>query len=142
MPVVKTIVRKVHQEAVVKVAGTAAAATIDLATDLVAAGQVATEGSQSVSIVGVSWSGAADGVITITRNSVVIMTLQSNSTNTLLFDGQTMPPDAINSTHNIVVTISGAQCECWLKLRKLSGYQTTVEPEQFGPYDNPSVAGS
>lgn len=141
MPVVKTIVKNVHQEAVVKVAGTAAAATIDLAADLVAAGQV-TSGTQSVSIVGVNWSGGADGIISIARNNVVIMTLQANAAGMLFFDGQTMPPDAINSTSNIVVTISGAQCECWLKLRKLAGYQTTIEPEQFGPYDNPSVAGS
>lgn len=141
MPVVKTIVKNVHQEAVVKVAGTAAAATIDLAADLVAAGQVIS-GTQSVSIVGVNWSGGADGIISIARNNVVIMTLQANAAGMLFFDGQTMPPEAINATSNIVVTISGAQCECWLKLRKLAGYQTTIEPEQFGPYDNPSVAGS
>jgi hypothetical protein len=134
MAVTKTVMKKVHQEAIIKVAGTDAAATIDLSADLVAAGQV--------SIVGVTWTGAADGIITITRNSVVVMTLQANAAGALYFDGQTMIPENIEEASDIVVTISGAQAECWLKLRKVSGYKTTIEPEQFGPYDNPAVAGS
>ena len=142
MAVVKTIMKKVHQEAVVKVAGTAAAATIDLSADLVAVGQVLDGDVQKVSIVGVTWTGATDGVVTITRNSVVVMTLQANATGALYFDGQTMIPENIEEASDIIVTISGAQAECWLKLRKVSGYKTTIEPEQFGPYDNPAVAGS
>ena len=39
MAVTKTVLKKTHQEAVVKVAGTAAAATIDLGVDLLPAGQ-------------------------------------------------------------------------------------------------------
>lgn len=143
MPVAKTFLRKTHQEAVVKVAGTAATATINLATDLLpAAGQVLNGDTQNVAIVGVSWSGNTDGVITITRNSIVVMTLQANAAGMLYFDGQTMPLDTTEATSNIDIAISGAQCECWLKLRKISGYRTTIEPEQFGPYDNPAVAGS
>jgi hypothetical protein len=70
------------------------------------------------------------------------MTLQANAAGALYFDGQTMIPENIEEASDIVVTISGAQAECWLKLRKVSGYKTTIEPEQFGPYDNPAVAGS
>jgi len=143
MPVAKTFLRKTHQEAIVKVAGTSATATIDLSTDLLpASGQVLSGDTQTVSIVGVTWTGGTGGVITITRNSVVIMTLQAGAAGMLYFDGQTMPPDSIEATSDIDVAISGAQCECWLKLRKVSGYGTTIEPEQFGPYDNPAVAGS
>lgn len=142
MAVAKTIIKKTHQEAVVKVAGTAAAATIDLSEDLVPTGQITDGATQKVSIIGVTWSGNTDGIITITRNSVTIMTLQTNAAGMLYFDGQSMPPDNINDTHDIVVTISGAQAECWIKLRKVSGYKTTVEPEQFGPYDDPTQAGS
>lgn len=141
MAVVQTMLKKVHQEVVVKVAGTAAASTITLAS-LVAAGQALDGATQTVAIIGVTWTGAATGVITITRGGVTVMTLQADASNMFYFDGQTMVPDTIGSTSDIVVTISGAQAECWLKLRKLSGYKTTVEPEQFGPYDNPAVAGS
>lgn len=142
MAVVKTVMKKTHQEAIVKVAGTAAAATIDLSADLVAAGQVLDGATQKATITGVSWTGAADGVITITRNSIVIMTLQANAAGMMYFDGQSMVPDNIEESSDLVVTISGAQAECWLKLRKTSGYKTTIEPEQFGPYDDPTVAGS
>ena len=142
MPVAKTIMKKTHQEAIVKVAGTAAAATIDLSADLVAAGQVLDGDVQKVSITGVSWTGASDGIVTITRNAVTVMTLQANAAGMMYFDGQSMIPDNIEEASDLVVTISGAQAECWLKLRKVSGYKTTVEPEQFGSYDNPAVAGS
>jgi hypothetical protein len=140
MAIVKTIIKKTHQEAVVKVAGTAAAGTISLASDLLPTGQVLDGATQTVNIVGVTWSGAAAGVVTISRNSVVIMTLTSSGQ--LDFTGQNMTPDTIENASDIVVTISGGQAECWLRLRKVGGYKTTVEPDQFGIYDNPAVAGS
>lgn len=142
MPVTKTIMRNVHQEAAVKVAGTSGSATIDLSVDMLNPGLVLDGSTQAVNIVGAVWTGAQGGVITITRNNTIIMTLQSAPTGTLYFDGQTMVPESIENTSDIVVTINGAQAECWLKLRKVSGYKTTVEPEQFGHYDNPSVSGS
>lgn len=142
MAVVKTIVKKTHQEVVVKVAGTAATGTISLATDLLATGQALDGATQSATIVGVTWTGAAGGIISISRNSVVVMTLQADAAGMLYFDGQSMPPEAIGLTSDIAVAISGAQAECWLKLRKVGGYKTTIEPEQFGPYDDPAVSGS
>lgn len=142
MAIVKTILKKTHQEAVVKVAGTAAAGTVALATDLLPTGQALDGGTQTVNIVGVTWTGATGGIITITRNSVVVMTLQTDAAGALDFGGQMMLPDTIQNTSDVVVTISGAQAECWLRLRKVGGYKTTVEPEQFGIYDNPAVVGS
>ena len=142
MAVVKTILKKTHQEAVVKVAGTAATGTINLATDLLATGQVLDGATQTVTIIGATWTGAADGIITINRGGVTVMTLQANAAGMLYFDGQSMVPETIGSTANIDVVISGAQSECWLKIRKVGGYKTTIEPEQFGPYDNTSVSGS
>lgn len=140
MAIVKTILKKTHQEAVVKVAGTAAAGTVALATDLLPTGQVLDGVTQTVNIVGVTWAGSSAGVVTITRNSVVIMTLTSSGQ--LDFTGQAMIPDTIENTSDIVVTISGGQAECWMRLRKVGGYKTSVEPEQFGIYDNPAVVGS
>lgn len=142
MAIVKTILKKTHQEAVVKVAGTAAAGTISLASDILAVGQALDGATQTVNIVGVTWTGATGGIISITRNSVVVMTLQADAAGALEFGGQMMLPDTIENTSDVVVTISGAQAECWVRLRKVGGYKTTIEPEQFGIYDNPAVAGS
>ena len=98
--------------------------------------------TQTVNITGATWTGANNGIITIARGGVTVMTLQANAAGQLDFAGQMMIPDPIANTSDIVVTISGAQAECWLKLRKVSGYKTHIEPEQFGSYDDPSVAGS
>ena len=142
MAVVKTVLKNVNQEAVVKVAGTADAATIDLSTDLVASTQALDGNTQTVNIVGLVWTGAANGIITITRNSIVIATLQANAAGALDFAGQQMIPETIGNTQDIVVTISGAQAECWLRLRKVSGYATKVEYATYGSYDDETRVGA
>ena len=124
MATVKTIYKKTNGEALVKVAGTAAAETIALATDLLAVDDVIS-GTPTVNIAAVTWTGAANGVITITRNSVIVMTLNAGASGFLDFGGQIFPPDPIGNTSNIVVTISGGQAECWIRLRKVSGYVNT-----------------
>jgi hypothetical protein len=142
MPVVKTVLKNVNQEAVVKVAGTDAAATIDLSTDLVASTQALDGETQTVNIVGLVWTGATNGIITLTRNSVVVATLQANAAGSLDFGGQQMIPETINNTSDVVVTISGAQAECWVRLRKVSGYATKVEYATYGAYDDESRVGA
>jgi hypothetical protein len=142
MPVTKTILKNTNQEAVVKVAGTAAAATIDLSADLLAASQSLDGDTQTVNIAGLVWTGATDGIIQITRNSVVVATLQSNAAGGLDFTGQMMIPETINNTSDIVVTISGAQAECWIRLRKVSGYATKVEYATYGSYDDETRVGA
>jgi hypothetical protein len=142
MAVVKTVLKNTEQEAVVKVAGTAAAATITLTTDILAASQALDGETQTVNIVGLVWTGAIDGIIQITRNSVVIATLQANAAGALEFSGQAMIPETISNTQNIVVTISGAQAECWLRLRKVSGYKSKVEYATYGAYDDETRVGA
>jgi hypothetical protein len=142
MPVVKTVLKNVNQEAVVKVAGTDAAATIDLSTDLLASTQALDGETQTVNIVGLVWTGATNGIITLTRNSVVVATLQANAAGSLDFGGQQMIPETINNTSDVVVTISGAQAECWVRLRKVSGYATKVEYATYGAYDDESRVGA
>jgi len=142
MAVVKTVLKNTNQESIVKVAGTAAAATITLATDLLATTQALEGGTQTANIIGVTWTGAAGGIISIARNSVVVMTLQADAAGTLEFGGQSMVPDTIGSTSDIVVTVSGAQAECWLKIRKVGGYATKVEEVVYGAYDDPTRIGA
>ena len=142
MAVTKTVLKNTNQESVVKVAGTAAAATIDISADLLASTQALDGATQTVNIIGLVWTGATDGIITITRNSVVITTLQANAAGMLYFDGQSMIPDTIQNTSDIVVTISGAQAECWIRLRKVGGFASKVETAVFGAYDNETAVGS
>ena len=142
MPVAKTVLKNTNQEAVIKVAGTAAAATIDLQTDILASTQVLDGDTQRVNILSFNWSGGSDGIISITRNSIVIATLQANAAGMMYFDGQSMIPDSIENTSDIVVTISGAQCELWIKVRKVSGYATKVETATYGAYDDETRVGA
>jgi len=137
-----SIIRQTHQEAVVKVYGTTGVSeTIDIST-LLATGQELDGATQHVTIVGVQWTGAATGVATITRDSVTVMTLQAAPSGMLLFDGQTMPPENTKSDKDIVVAITGAQTEVWLKLRKVSGYKTRIEDATYGAYDDPTRVGA
>ena len=142
MAVTKTVLKNVNQESVIKVAGTAAAATIDLQTDLVAASQLTDGDTQTVNIIGVVWTGAVDGIVQISRGDTVITTLQANAAGALEFGGQAMIPETINNTSDIVVTISGAQAECWIRLRKVSGYKTKVEYATYGSYDDETRVGA
>lgn len=142
MAVTKTILKNTNQETVIKVAGTAAAATIDLSTDLVASTQVVDGATQTVNIVGLVWTGAADGIIEISRGGVIVTTLQANAAGALEFAGQQMVPDSIGNTSDIVVTISGAQSECWVRVRKVSGYATKVETATYGAYDDETRVGA
>lgn len=142
MAVTKTVLKSVNQETVIKVAGTAAAATIDLQTDIVASTQELDGATQTVNIIGVVWTGAADGIVEISRGGVVITTLQANAAGALEFGGQAMIPETINNTSDIVVTISGAQAECWIRLRKVTGYKTKVEYATYGAYDDEARVGA
>jgi len=142
MAVTKTILKNSNNESVVKVAGTAAAATIDLSADLVSSTQALEGATQTVNIAGLVWTGASDGIISIARNSVVVTTLQANAAGALDFTGQMMVPETIENTSDIVVTISGAQAECWIRLRKVGGYADKIETGLFGSYDDPTRVGA
>lgn len=135
-----TILRKTPQKVAVKVAGGAGADTIALATDLLHPTEVVS-GTPTVNILGLHWTGAANGVATITRDNTIIATLTGATAGELLFSDSEFT-DNVNNTSNIVVTISGGQMEVWMLLRKQSGYTSKIETAQFGSYDNPNVVGS
>lgn len=136
------ILKNTHQETVVKVWGAAGVTeTIDIST-LLATGQALNGATQTVNITGVSWTGATNGIVTVSRSTDTIMTLQANAAGMLYFEGQSMPPDSIQATADIAVAITGAACECWIKLRKVSGYATMIEDATYGAYDDPTRIGA
>jgi hypothetical protein len=135
----KTILRKTPQKVAVKIHGSGVSETITLATDLLHTTEVVS-GTPTVNIVGIHWTGAADGVATITRNDVRIATLLGATGGELLFaDAEFV--DSVENTSNIAVATTN-QMEVWLLLRKQSGYTSKIETAQFGSYDNPAVVGS
>lgn len=143
MAVTKTILKNTDNEAIVKVAGAGATATISLSNDLPTAKQVVPVGvSPTAVIAGLQWTGDTDGIISIVRNDVVIMTLQANAAGALEMGGQMMIPDNIENLSDIDVTISGAQAECWIRIKKTSGYQPTVEYFKYGSYDDETIVGA
>ena len=143
MATTKSILRLTQTEAVVKIAGDAIGATIDLQTDLLAATEALAVGSQTVTIVGVRWSGDLSNTILITRNSKRVLTLPTESADYIAFDGQELPPDNTEATSDIVVSQTGTgYVELYLKLRKVSGYNTKIETAVYGIYDDETAVGS
>jgi hypothetical protein len=50
--------------------------------------------------------------------------------------------DNVENTSDIVVTIAGAEAQCYLTVRKASGYATKVEPATYGAYDDETRVGA
>jgi len=142
MAVTKTILKNTNNETVVKIAGTAASTTIDLQTDLLASTQALDGATQTVNIAGVQWVGLSAATVTITRNSVNVLTLPGGGADYMEFAAGNGFVDTVENTSDIVVTIAGAEAQCYLVLRKVGGYATKVETAVFGAYDNQTTVGS
>jgi hypothetical protein len=142
MAVTKTILKNTNNETIVKIAGTAAATTIDLQTDILASTQALDGATQTVNIAGVQWVGLTSSTVTITRNSVNVLTLPGGGADYMEFAAGAGFVDTIENTSDIVVTIAGAEAQCYLILRKVGGYATKVETAVFGAYDNQTAVGS
>lgn len=143
MAVRKVILKNTNQETIVKIAGTSGAATIDLSVDLVASTQVVPSPStQTVNIVGAKWNGLSGSSITITRNSVNILTLPGDAPHDIDMAAGSGFVDTEQNTSDIVVTIAGAEAQCYLILRKVGGYTTKVETPVYGAYDDESIVGA
>lgn len=142
MAVVKNILKNTNNETVVKIAGTAGSATIDLSTDLVATSQTVSGPTQLVAIYAVQWAGLNDSTITISRGSVNILTLNGGNSGSLDFGNGCGFIDNLQANDDIVVTIAGAEAQCYLTLHKRGGYATKVETPVYGAYDDETQVGS
>jgi hypothetical protein len=142
MAVTKTVLKNTNQETIIKVAGTAASSTIDLQTDCLASTQAISGATQTVNIVACKWCGLNNSTITITRNSVNILTLNGADAGDLDFSAGYGFVDSIENTSDVVVTVAGAEAQVYLTLRKVGGYATKVETAVFGAYDDQTAVGS
>jgi hypothetical protein len=137
----KTILKKTESKVAVKLYGTSLNETVSLNADCLASTEALTVGgTPTVNILAMHWTGAADGVATITRDGIVIATLLGSAGGELLFQDSDFT-DSIGNTYNIVVTSTGLM-QVWLLLRKAGGYSSKIETAQFSVYDNVNAVGS
>ena len=141
MAVTSAVLKNTNLETVVKIAGTSGSATIDLQA-LSAASQQTVGDTQTVNIAGVQWVGLDGASITIARNATNILTLPGAGADYLEFAAGSGFVDNIENTSDLVVTIAGAEAQCYLILRKVGGYATKVEPATYGAYDDETRVGA
>ena len=135
----KVILKNTNQEAIVKISGIGAE-TIDLQTDILAATQSLDGGTQTVNIVAIEYTGLANSTVTIARNGTTVTSLLSEGHDVVAMGAGWA--ETTENTSDIGVTIGTANAQCYLTLRKVSGYATKVETATYGIYDNQSVVGS
>jgi hypothetical protein len=119
-------IKKSNIDVVAKVSGTAGTTvTIDLENLVVPNEYI--NGIPTVDLTGVSFTGHYLTVLTVKRNNKVLLSLPATGASFLNLSGQDFPSDNSNNTADLVVSITGGQGECWLRLKKVSGYETVDE---------------
>jgi hypothetical protein len=137
----KTIMKLTEQNAIVKIVSEATTTqTITLNSDLLSPTQELSA-EQNVGIQFIHWStNGSTGNVKITRNNELIFNL-FGTMGFIDLSGNGGMIDKKNSSHNIVVTVTDGGTVL-LTLRKISGYESKIEPWKFGQYDDPTVVGS
>jgi hypothetical protein len=134
----KRIIFLRNNEALVKIEGAIGANTIDIDVDLLGANEVLNGQTVTVNITAVSWSGLPTGTFTISRGGANLVAGSGS--------GSLGSPSSFfengSNTIDITVTTATAEMQVWIRLHKVSGFGTKIEPEQFGSYDNITTAGS
>ena len=137
-----TIIRNTNLETIIKYEGssTDTAATIDIST-LAASTQARNSDTPTVNIVKFMCSGLLTAGVQIVRNGVNIVSAAPENAPVLDLT-QNGISDNVQNTSNIVITTTGAASTGYLVLRKIAGWSTKVEPEQYGSYDDVSRVGA
>lgn len=125
MAVTITVVSKTYNAVLVKVAGSAGSATLNLTTDILATNEALNGAVQKVNIESLFWTGDLDSAISINRNSTRLYSLQSNTISNINLTEAGFATDPINNTYPLVFTVTGTNMELWIKLKKISGYKNT-----------------
>ena len=136
-----TVLKNTNQETVVKVSEVGTE-TIDLQTAITAATQEVSGSTQVVNIAGIEYTGLIDSTITIVRNGVTVVSLAAEGHDYVSYAAGAGFVETTESTSDITVTIAGANAQCYLTLRKVSGYANKVENATYGSYDDPTRVGA
>lgn len=137
-----TTIKNTNYETIIKFEGSSAdtAAVIDIST-LASAQQVRNSDAPKVNIVKLVATGLLTSGVTITRNGIVVLTAapENSPTINLTTDGIS---DTIQNDQNITITLGGAASVGYLVLRKVQGWNTKVEYEKYGAYDDETRVGA
>ena len=136
-----TVLKNTNQEAIVKVSEIGSE-TIDLQTAITAATQEVSGDTQTVNIVGIEYTGLIDSSIIIVRNGVTVVSLAAEGHDYVSYAAGAGFVESTENTSDIVVTIAGANAQCYLTLRKAGGYANRVENATYGAYDDPTRVGA
>jgi hypothetical protein len=129
MPVIRTVLKKVRQQAVIKIVGDRSAGTSDgtaniTSLDLKLTDETIDQPNVQMTITGIMWSAPDTLPIVITRNNSTVMILNGNDNwSTSQMFGFA---DTSNSSANITV-IMPANSTIYLHLSKPAGF---IEPDQ------------
>lgn len=137
----KRILRLTNTEALVKVDGAVGSVTINLATDLLLPTEEVV-GTPRVNMVMMQVSGKQNSVISIARSGENLYDMQANAAECIDLLTLGCASDSTNNDQNIVVTSAGAEGQLIIKLRKVSGYASKLQPDIYGAYDNPGSTTS
>lgn len=136
-----TVLKNTNQETIVKISEIGSE-TIDLQTTLLASTQALLGDTQTVNIVGIEYTGLTGSTITIVRGGVTVTSLLSEGHDSVGLASGFGFVESTGNTADIVVTIATANAQCYLTLRKVSGYATKVETTTYGAYDDPTRVGA
>lgn len=136
-----TTLRNTNQETIIKFTGAANdTGTITIA-NLGAPTQVRNAAAPVVNMVRFMATGLNASAVAVNRNGVLFFNAAPAAA--IDFDlTQCGISDSQNNTFDLAFTITGGAVTGYITLRKLAGWDTTVETATYGAYDNTTVVGS
>lgn len=137
-----TTIRNTNQETIIHFEDVnATAGVIDIST-LAAATQVRNSDTPKVNIVRFVSTGQLGSSIIVSRNGKNIIACAPENA-PILDLTQYGISDSTNNDQNITITNGGAQAVSgYITLRKIQGWNTTVETATYGSYDDPTRVGA
>ena len=145
MAVYTYIIKNTNKETVVKVDAVVNASGTIALTDLTSDDQeLISGGTPTVNIVKAIFTGELGSAIRITRNGENILACAPENAPMLDLNSNGITENRHN-THNIVIVkegSAGVPVTGYLVLRKVEGWQSKVEYEKYGAYDDETAVGA
>lgn len=141
MAVTFTTIKNTNLETVIKFQGVALDTGIITLADLGATTQARNTDAPVVNMVKFLSTGLLTSGVTITRNGTVVLVAAPENAPVLDLNTSGISDNVANDK-DLTVSITGAAATGYIVLRKVSGWSTKVEPEQFGSYDNVNQVGA
>lgn len=129
MAVIARVISKSLVDVYVKVSGIDGTSTLNLTTDLLCGSDELDGKTPEVNVMALFWTGDLGGLITIDRNNERLYSVQTNTVGNISLTENGFCPDNVNNTSDLKFTINSAQCELWVKLKKVAGFK--AKPQAF-----------